>query len=189
MDMKVVAFNGSPRKEGNTALLIGQVFGGLEREGIETELVQLSEQPVAGCIACYKCAKNRDRRCAVTTDAANEHIEKMLAADGIILGSPVYFQDLTPQMKALIDRTGFVARSNDRMFIDKVGASVAAVRRSGGTHTLDSLNHFFLSMQMILVGRAFALGMERGSVEKDEEGMQLAALLGQRMAWLLGKIR
>ncbi|MFH2120564.1 MAG: flavodoxin family protein [Pseudomonadota bacterium] len=186
--MKVVAFNGSPRKDGNTSILIRHVFSELEKQGIETDLVQLSEKEIHGCIACEKCSQNRDRHCAVKSDAANEYIDKMLGAEGIILGSPVYFQDVTPQMKALIDRTGYVARSNGRMFKDKVGASLVALRRSGGISALDTMNHFFLSGQMILVGRGIAFGREIGEVEKDDEGIGLVKLLGQRMAWLLKNI-
>jgi multimeric flavodoxin WrbA len=186
--MKVVGFNGSPRKDGNTSILIQKVFKELEKQGIATELVQLSEKEIRGCIACSQCIKNKDQRCAVKKDAANEYIEKMLGADGIILGSPVYFNDVTAEMKALIDRTGYVARANGRMFKKKVGAAVAAVRRSGAVHTLDTINHFFLSGEMVIVGRVIGVGRERGEVEKDEEGMQLAKTLGQRMAWLLKKI-
>jgi multimeric flavodoxin WrbA len=186
--MKVVAFNGSPRKEGNTTTLIKHVFSELEKQGIETELMQLSEKEIHGCIACYKCIQNQDRRCAVKTDAANEYIEKMQGADGIILGSPVYFQDVTSEMKALIDRTGFVSRSNGRMFKNKVGASLVALRRSGAVHTLDTMNHSFLTGEIILVGRAIGFGMEKGDVEKDDEGMGLVKSLGQRMAWLLRKL-
>jgi multimeric flavodoxin WrbA len=186
--MKVVAFNGSPRKGGNTSILIRKIFDELEKEGMETELVELSEKELRGCIACEQCIKNKDQRCAVKKDAANEYIEKMLAADGIILGSPVYFNDVTSEMKALIDRAGYVSRANRRMFKRKVGASVAAVRRSGAVHTLDSINHFFLSGEMILAGRAIGVGRAKGEVEKDEEGMELVKTLGQRMAWLLKKI-
>jgi multimeric flavodoxin WrbA len=186
--MKVVGFNGSPRKDGNTSILIQQVFKELEKQSIATELVQLSEKEIRGCIACSQCIKNKDQRCAVKKDAANEYIEKMLGAEGIILGSPVYFNDVTPEMKALIDRTGYVARANGRMFKNKVGAAVAAVRRSGAVHTLDTINHFFLSGEMVIVGRVIGVGREKGEVEKDEEGVQLAKTLGQRMAWLLKKI-
>ena len=186
--MKVVAFNGSHKKDGNTSILIKHVFNELEKQGIETDLVQLSDKQIHGCIACYKCIKNKDRQCAVKNDAANEYIEKMLGADGIILGSPVYFHDVTPEMKALIDRTGFVSRSNDRMFKNKVGASVVALRRSGGISSLDTMNHFFLSGEIIIVGRGIGFGMEKGDVEKDDEGMGLVKSLGQRMAWLLKKV-
>lgn len=186
--MKVVAFNGSARRDGNTATLIKHVFAELEARGIETELVELSEKGIHGCIACEKCGKNKDQRCAVKDDAANEYIEKMLGADGIILGSPVYFQDVTSEMKALIDRCGYVSRSNGRMFTRKVGAAVAAVRRSGAIHTLDTMDHFFLSGEMVIVGRAIGVGRAKGEVEKDAEGMELAKSLGQRMAWVLEKL-
>ena len=186
--MKVVGFNGSPRKDGNTFILINHVFRELEKEEIETELVQLSEKPIHGCIACYKCFENKDRRCAVKSDAANEYIEKMLDAQGIILGSPVYFIDITSEMKALIDRTGFVALANGRMFKNKVGGTVAAVRRSGGVHTIDSMNHFLLSQEIVIASRAIGVGKDKGDVEKDEEGLLLAKSLGQRMAWLLKKL-
>jgi multimeric flavodoxin WrbA len=186
--MKVVAFNGSPRRDGNTAILIGHVFCELEKRGIETELVQLADKEIHGCIACEKCSEKKDRRCAVQNDAANECIEKMLGADGIILGSPVYFQDVTPEMKALIDRTGYVSRSNGRMFTKKVGASVVAVRRSGAIHALDTMDHFFLSGQIVIVGRAIGIGREKGEVEKDAEGIELVQSLGQRMAWVLEKL-
>jgi multimeric flavodoxin WrbA len=186
--MKVVAFNGSPRKDGNTTLLINHVFRELEKEGIETELVQLSGKRIHGCIACYKCFENKDRRCAVKDDIANECIEKMSKAEGIILGSPVYFADVTAEMKALIDRAGFVSLANGGMYRNKVGAAVVAYRRSGAVHTLDGMNHLFLSAQMIIVGRGIGVGREKGEVEKDEEGIQAIKVLGQRMAWLLRKL-
>jgi multimeric flavodoxin WrbA len=186
--MKVIGFNGSPRKDGNTFILINHVFRQIEKEGIETELVQLSEKEIHGCIACYKCSEKKDKRCAVKTDAANEYIEKMVGADGIILGSPVYFIDVTPEMKALIDRTGFVSRANGGMYKNKVGAAVAALRRSGGMHAIDSMNHFLLSQEIFLVGRAIGVGKDKGDVENDEEGIQLVKTLGQRMAWLLKRL-
>jgi len=187
--MRVIGFNGSPRKDGNTFILINHVLRELEREGIETELVQLSEKEIHGCIACYKCIENKDRRCAVKNDAANEYIEKMVEADGILLGSPVYFIDVTPEMKALIDRAGFVSRANGGMYKNKVGAAVAALRRSGAMHAIDSMNHFLLSQEIFIAGRAIALGRDKGEVEKDEEGIQLAKSLGQRIAWLMKKLR
>lgn len=186
--MKVIGFNGSPRNGGNTTILINHVFRELEKEGIETELVQLSGKEIHGCIACYKCFENKDGRCAVEDDAANEYIAKILGAEGIILGSPVYFIDVTPEMKALIDRAGFVSMANGRMFKNKVGGTVAAFRRSGAMHAVDSMNHFLLSQEIFIVGRAIGLGKEKGEVEKDEEGMLLAKSLGQRMAWLLKKL-
>jgi len=190
--MKVVAFNGSARKDGNTAILIRRVFSQLEAEGIETELVQLAGKTIKGCIACGKCFKNKDKRCAVTDDFANECIEKMLEADGIILGSPVYFSDVTSEMKALIDRAGYVARANSDMLRRKAGAAVVAVRRAGAIHAFDSMNHFFLIGQMIVPGSSYwnvGIGRAIGDVEQDEEGLKTMETLGQNMAWLLKKIR
>lgn len=186
--MKVVAFNGSPRKDGNTAILINSVFCELENEGIQTELVQLSERDIRGCIACYKCIDNKDKRCAVDNDAANEYIKKMIEADGIILGSPTYFTDVTPEMKALIDRAGFVSRTNGDLLKNKLGAAVTAVRRAGALHTLDTINHFFFGNEIIVVGQGLAMGREKGEVEKDKEGMRTMKALGQKMAWLLKKL-
>lgn len=189
--MKVVAFNGSARKDGNTAILINTVFEELKAEGIGTQLVQLAGAPVQGCIACYKCFERKDQKCAVTKDAMNEHIALMLAADAIILGSPVYFADMSATMKALIERSGMVARANDHMFKRKVGASVVAVRRAGAANTMSAMNYFFLISQMVVPGSSYwniARGREPGQVLEDAEGMQTMRHLGQNMAWLMKKL-
>jgi len=190
--MKVVAFNGSARKDGNTAILIGQVFRVLKTEGIETELIQLAGSRIHGCIACMKCFKNKDQRCSVKDDNANDCIEKMLGADGIILGSPTYFANVSTEMKALIDRAGMVSRANNDMLARKVGAAVVAVRRAGSIHVFNSINHFFFIGQMIVPGSSYwniAMGREKGEVEKDEEGIQTMKDLGRNMAWLLKKLK
>ena len=189
--MKVVAFNGSARKDGNTAILIKQVFKELEKEGIKTELVQLAGHKIQGCIACYKCFEAKNKRCAVTDDIVNECIEKMEKAEGIILGSPTYFADCTAQIKALMERAGFVSRANGEMFKRKIGASVVSVRRSGAIHAFDTLNHFFTIGQMITVGSSYwniGVGREIGEVEKDEEGLLTMSVLGKNMAWLIKKV-
>ncbi len=189
--MKVVAFNGSARKNGNTAILINYVLKELEKENIETEHIQFAGHTIAGCNACMKCFQNQDRKCIIKDDIVNDCIAKMDEADGMILGSPTYFSDLTPEMKALIDRAGFVARANDNMLKRKVGAAVAVARRAGAIHTFDSINHFFLITQMIIPGSLYwnvGIGREKGEVEKDEEGIQIMKTLGQNMAWLLKKI-
>ncbi len=189
--MKVVAFNGSARKDGNTAILIKHVFQELEKEGIETEMIQLASKKINGCIACYKCFENKDKHCSVKDDIVNECIDKMLDADGIILGSPTYVADITSEMKALIDRAGLVARANGDMFKRKVGAAVVAVRRAGSIHAFDSINHFFLIGQWIVPGSSYwniGIGRNKGEVEKDEEGLNTMKVLGQNMAWLLKKI-
>ena len=189
--MKVVAFNGSARKDGNTAILIGYVFRGLEKEGIETELVQLSGSRIHGCIACMKCFENKDQRCSVKDDIANDCIEKMLTADGIILGSPTYFANVSTEMKALIDRAGMVSRANSDMLARKVGAAVVAVRRAGAIHVFNSINHFFFIGQMIVPGSSYwnlGMGRQKGEVKKDDEGIQTMKNLGRNMAWLLKKL-
>ncbi len=189
--MKVVAFNGSPRKEGNTAALIKHVLAELEKEGIETETVQVGGKSIHGCIACAKCFENADKKCVIDKDIVNECIEKMLEADGIILASPTYFADLTPELKALIDRAGFVAKANSEMFRHKVGAAVVAVRRAGSIHVFDSINHFFTISQMIIPGSSYwnmGIGLVEGDVEKDDEGIRTMQILGQNMAWLLKKL-
>ncbi|MBZ0158113.1 MAG: flavodoxin family protein [Alphaproteobacteria bacterium] len=189
--MKVVAFNGSARKDGNTAILLNLVLDEIKGEGIDTEGIQLAGRSLQGCIACYQCFSSKDRRCAVEKDEMNSYIAKMLEADGILLGSPTYFADLTVNMKALIERCGMVARANGDMFKRKVGAGVIAVRRAGATHVLSSINYFFMIGQMIVPGSNYwnlGIGREIGDVLNDAEGIQTMKNLGQNMAWLLKKI-
>ena len=190
--LKVVAFNGSPRKDGNTAILLRRVLAVLEAEGVETELIQLAGQQIHGCMACGTCRKIQNRECKIVNDPVNDFIGKMTEADGIILGSPTYFSMMTPEMKALIDRAGYVARANSDLFQRKVGAAVVAVRRAGGIPTFDAINHFFLISQMIVPGSSYwniGVGGSKGDVEKDEEGLKTMADLGKNMAWLLKKIK
>ena len=189
--MRVIAFNGSARKDGNTAILINHVFRELENEGIDTQLIQLSGSRIHGCIACMQCYENKDRHCSVKDDIANDCIEKMLAADGIILGSPTYFANVSTEMKALIDRAGMVSRANSDMLARKVGAAVVAARRAGAIHVFNSINHFFFIGQMIVPGSSYwniGMGRQKGEVEKDEEGIQTMKNLGRNMAWLLKKL-
>ena len=189
--MKVVAFNGSPRKGGNTSILIRNVLDVLESQGIQTETVQVGGKPVRGCIACYKCFENKDRHCAVDKDILNDCIDRMAAADGIILGSPTYFACMTSEIKALIDRAGMVSRANGMMMRRKVGAAVVAARRAGSVHTFDSINHFFTINEMIISGSNYwnmGFGREKGDVENDAEGLAAMKTLGENMAWLLKKI-
>jgi multimeric flavodoxin WrbA len=189
--MKVLAVNGSPREGGNTSVLIDRALAKLGEAGIETEVYQLGGKEIHGCRACYACFKNKDGRCGVDDDVANEVIAKMAGADGIILASPTYFSDLTPELKALIDRAGFVGMANGGMFRRKVGAAVVAVRRAGSIHVFDSINHFFLISQMIVPGSRYwnvGIGREKGEVAGDEEGMKIMDVLGENMAWLLGKL-
>ena len=189
--MKIVAFNGSARKDGNTAILLRTALAELERESIATELIQLAGEEIRGCGACFVCMKRKDQRCSVESDAVNEYVQKMAAADGILLGSPTYFSDVTANMKALIERTGMVGRANGDLYQRKAGAAVVAVRRAGAIHTFNSLNHFFTIGQMIIVGSSYwniGIGREAGAVEKDEEGLNTMRHLGRNMAWLLKKL-
>lgn len=189
--MKVVAFNGSARKGGNTAILLRTVLKELESEGIETELVEMSGAKIHGCRACQTCSPKKNRRCGQTADMGNVYIEKMEQADGIILGSPTYVTDVSTEMKALIDRACMVSGTNGGMFRRKAGAAVIAVRRAGSTHAFDTLNHFFFITEMIVPGSSYwnvGIGLEPGDVEKDVEGMQTMKTLGRNMAWLLKKI-
>ena len=189
--MKVVAFNGSPRKEGNTSLLIGHIFTELNREGIETESIQVGGETIRGCTACYKCFALKDRRCAMNDDIANACVEKMIEADGIIIGSPTYFAAMTPETKALIDRCGMVTRANGDLLKRKAGAAVVAVRRAGAISVFDTINHFFTISQMIIPGSSYwniAVGRNIGDVEQDEEGIKTMRDLGANMAWLLKRI-
>ena len=190
--MKVVAFNGSPRKDGNTAILIRRVLKELEAQGIETEFIHLGGQQIHGCMSCGTCIKLQNKECKIVNDNVNLYIQKMAQADGIILGSPTYFSMMSPEMKALIDRTGYVAMANDHMFKRKVGAAVVAVRRAGAITTFDAINHFFLISEMIIPGSSYwnvGIGRGKGEVEKDEEGLETMETLGKNMAWLLKKMK
>lgn len=189
--MKVVAINGSPRREGNTAYLLGRVLQVLGEAGIETELVQLGGKKVQGCLACYKCFERKDQRCHNDSDPINSCVEKMLAADGIVIGSPTYFSNVSTEVKALIDRAGLVAKANDDMFKRKVGAAVVAVRRAGAVNVFSAINYFFTIGQMIIPGSSYwnlGIGREPGEVENDAEGLKTIDTLGENMAWLLQRL-
>ncbi len=190
--MKIVAFNGSARKDGNTAILLRRVLNVLKEEGFRTELIQLAGQQIHGCTACRLCFENKNGKCVIATDNVNSYINKMKNADAIILGSPTYFSMMAPELKALIDRAGYVARANPEMLTHKVGAAVVAVRRAGGMSTFDAINHFFLINQMIVPGSSYwniGIGNKKGEIEKDEEGMKIIEDLAKNMAWLLKKIK
>lgn len=189
--MKVVALNASARKDGNTSILLNTVLTELRAEEMETELIQLGGETLDGCRACYKCLETQDRHCVQKKDVLNNLLDKMLLADGILLGSPTYFSDVTANMRAFIERCGFVARANDYMLKRKVGASVVAVRRAGAIPAFSSMNLFLHHMQMVMPGSSYwSLGMGGGvgEVLNDEEGLQTMKTLGQNMAWLLKKV-
>ena len=189
--IKVVAFNGSPREKGNTALSLGLVTAELEKEGIQTETISLSGQNLSGCVACGKCFENKNQCCVITSDLLNTYAAKMFEADGILLGSPVYYADITANLKALIERCGYVAGANGGLLVRKVGAGVIAVRRGGAIHSFDTINHLFLISQMIIPGSRYwnmTIGRDPGEVLNDQEGVKTMEILGQNMAWLLKKL-
>jgi len=188
----VVAFNASPRKDGNTATLIRYALNKIEEQGIRTELVHIGGKQVHGCIACMKCFEKQDRHCALAKDLVNDCIDRMVQANGIIIGSPTYFSDITPEAKALIDRAGFVAIANGGLFSRKVGAGIAAVRRAGAVAALDSINHLFGICDMFTAGSTYwnlGIGFEPGDVEKDAEGIKTMERLGENMAWFITRVQ
>lgn len=189
--MKVVAVSGSARKGGNTAALIGHVFGPLREAGHECELIELAGRDVRGCTACRRCSETKDQQCHGRKDFGNEVITALDGADAIILGSPTYFADVSAEMKAIIDRVGYVSMANGGMHVRKPGAAVVAVRRGGAIHVFDTMNHLFLISQMIVVGSSYwniGVGREKGEVDDDAEGVRTMTRLGENMAWVLDRI-
>ena len=189
--MKVVAFNGSPRRNGNTAILIDHLFGALKKKGIECEQVYLTGRPIRGCTACMICRTQKTGNCSFDDDIINPCIEKMKEADGIVIASPTYFANLTAETKALIDRAGYVSRGNGNFLKRKVGAAVVTLRRGGAMNVFNGINDFFLINEMIVPGSNYwnmGLGKEIGDVSSDSEGLKTMETLGENMAWLLEKL-
>ena len=189
--MKVIAFNASPRKGGNTELLINKVFDVLHEHNIETELINFGKAKITGCIACGYCKKMQNLKCSQTDDPINEYIEKMVEVDGIILGSPVYFADVNSQAKAFIDRAGYVCRANGMVLKHKVGAGITAMRRAGGVQAFNTIYNFMHINEMIVPGASYwnlGIGSDINDVNSDEEGLNTMQTLGENMAWTLEKI-
>ncbi len=189
--MKVLAFNGSPRKDGNTHLLLEKALKPVSDVGIQTKLIQIGNTGIKPCNACFACTKQQNKKCVFDDDILNECLSEMLDADAFILGSPSYFSAMTPELKSLIDRAGFVSHANGGLFRHKLGAAVVAQRRGGGTSVLDSINYMFLMSQMFVVGSTywnFGNGLDKGDVLKDEEALFNMQNLGENIVWLLSKI-
>lgn len=187
--MRIVGINGSARKDGNTAILLGKVFEELNSAGIETELVQLSGEAIAPCKACFACGGKGN--CIHSKDAFYATFQKMVEADGIILGTPVYSANVSANMQALLERAAVVTDMNPGLFKHKIGAAVVAARRGGALPAFDAMNHFFLNHEMFVVGSIYwnmAYGQMPGDVEKDQEGLDNMKNLGQNMAYLLKAI-
>ncbi|TKB10741.1 flavodoxin family protein [Desulforhopalus sp. IMCC35007] len=188
--MYAIAINGSPRKGGNTEMLLQEVLSELDAGGWETELVKVGGTAIRGCIACQKCFENKDNECSVKTDNFNEIFAKLLRADAIIMGSPTYFAAVSADLKALIERAGYVAYANDHAFTGKIGAAVVAVRRGGATHAYDTINHMFQMSRMVLPGSTYwniGIGLQKGDVAEDAEGLANMRHLGKSIDWL-GKV-
>jgi multimeric flavodoxin WrbA len=185
--MYAIALNGSPRKNGNTEILLNNVLKTLNDSGWETELIQVGGKRLRGCNACQKCFENKDKKCVFNDDIFNDVFEKILKADAVIAGSPTYFAGVASELKGLLDRTGYVSIANGRLLAGKIGAAVTAVRRGGATHVFDTINHMFLMSQMIVPGSTYwniGIGHEKGDVEKDEEGLFNMKNLGETINWL-----
>ncbi|QUI22398.1 flavodoxin family protein [Vallitalea pronyensis] len=190
--MKVVAFNGSPRKEGNTYHALKIVTDVLEKEGIQTEIIHVGNKTIRGCIACNQCIKNRDERCAIAHDDVNEWVQVMKEADGMILGSPVHFAAIGGTMKSFLDRAFYVSSMNGNLFRHKVGASVVAVRRSGGLPTFNQLNNYLNYSEITMPNSNYwnvIHGTKPGEALQDDEGVQIMRVLGKNLAWSLKKNR
>ncbi|MFB3904090.1 MAG: flavodoxin family protein [Acidobacteriota bacterium] len=189
--MKAVAVCGSPRVEGNTELLLKVCLDQLAAKGLETELVRLAEKEILPCKGCGTCGKRLDRRCSTDSDDFHEVFDKLLAADIIVLGSPVYFGSATPQMMALLDRAGYVARKNGNLFSRKLGGPVVVARRAGQNFTYAQLLYWFMINDMIVPGSSYwniAFGAARGEVSEDREGLETVSRFAENLAWLSAKI-
>jgi multimeric flavodoxin WrbA len=189
--MYIAAFNGSPRRGGNTEYFIEQALSPLREAGHECERVDFFDGIDGGCSACMGCREEGVERCTEYDDALSEYLEKMYRAAAIIIGSPTYFSDLNAETKALIDRAGYVARGRGNPLARKVGAGIAVARRSGEVHTLMSINQFFLINEMIVPGSSYwnvALARDVGDAEQDTEGVRTMRRLGENIAWLLEKL-
>ncbi|GKU25256.1 flavodoxin family protein [Clostridium folliculivorans] len=190
--MKVVAFNGSPKKNGNTYEAIKAVAAELEKENIEVEIIHVGNKTIRGCMDCGGCSRNMNERCVMQNDEVNEWIQKMKEADGIILGSPVHYAAIPGTMKSFLDRAFYVTSINKGMLRHKVGASVVAVRRAGGVPVFNQLNNYLNYSEMLMPTSNYwnvINGTAPGEALQDEEGMQIMSVLGKNMAWLLKLVK
>ncbi|MGB5322433.1 flavodoxin family protein, partial [Lutimonas sp.] len=189
--MYALAISGSPRKGGNTELLLKEVLTELKDAGWETELEKVGGTAIRGCIACEECFENKDNKCSIEKDKFNDIFSKMLKADAMVLGSPTYFAAVSADLKALIERAGYVAFANNHAFSGKIGAAVVAVRRGGATHVYDTINHMFQMSRMIIPCSTYwnmGFGLNKGEVLKDEEGLANMRHLGKCIDWLAKSI-
>jgi multimeric flavodoxin WrbA len=185
MNMKVLLINGSPNKEGCTFTALSEVAKALNQDGIETEIIQVGDKVIRGCVACRKC---KDTGKCVFDDIVNEVAEKAKTANGFIFGSPVYYSGMNGTMKSFLDRLFY---SGSQHLAYKPGAAIVSARRAGTTSALDQLNHYFTINNMPLVSSQYwnmVHGNTPDEVLQDKEGMQIMRTLGHNMAWLLKSI-
>jgi multimeric flavodoxin WrbA len=186
--MKVIALNGSPKRKGNTHHALRVLGNELEAAGIEFEILQIGHLNIRGCMACLKCYTNHDGKCGMTGDDFNRQLPKITAADGLVLGSPVHYSGIAGTMKSFLDRLFCMSGANGNFFRHKVGAAVVAVRRSGGSATLDGLNHYLCYAEMIIATANYwniIHGRAPGEAAQDTEGVQIMRVLGKNMAWIM----
>lgn len=179
--MKVLMINGSPHERGTTRRALDEIAKQLNDCGIDSEIITVGNQSVVGCKACGGCAKTG--KCVVD-DCVNEIIDKLIKADGLIVGSPVYYSSMNGTLKSLLDRVFF----GKSCFANKPAAAIAVARRAGTTSTVDEINKYFTINCMPVVSSQYwnmAFGSNAQQVEQDEEGMQTMRILGRNMAWLL----
>lgn len=188
--MKVIAINGSPKNNGNTYRALVILAEELEKYDIETEIISVGNKSIHGCQACGGCGRNKNEKCVID-DEVNAIIQKMKYADGIIIGSPVYYASIAGTMKCFLDRAFYVASANGGLFRHKVGASVAVSRRSGELATFDHLNHYFTIAEMFVASSNYwnvLHAQKPGEIVYDEEGIQIMQVLGRNMAFLLKSV-
>ncbi len=187
--MKVVAFNGSPRNNGNTENIIKMMFEVLNKEGIKTELINIGKKRLSGCVSCGMCYKNKDERCSLNDDEiVNESIQKIKEADGVIFGSPVYYSAMNGTLSCFMDRIFYVSRANKDLFKHKVATGVCAVRRSGASTTLDQIHKYFSISEMFVPTSSYWNANYSCQLEEykdDIEGVKTMDKLAKNMAYLL----
>ena len=189
--MKVVAINGSPRKGGNTEIMLNAVLEPIKAAGVETKIIQVGGKNIHGCRGCWACQKLLNRKCAFNDDIVNDILEDLFSADAIIWGTPSYYSNMTPELKALIDRAGIVASANGKLFRHKVGAAVIAERRGGGSFIQASIHEMMLMSEMIIPGSTywnFGFGRDKGEISADAEAMANMKNLGENILMLIQKL-
>ena len=189
--MKAVCICGSPRKNGNTELLLSRCASRLEQGGVSAKIITLSGKTIKGCIACGLCRERQDGTCAIKNDDFHEVFEAMREADIIVVGSPVFFGSAAPEMMALLDRAGYVSRSNGNYFSRKIGGPITVARRAGQNFTYAQLLFWFTINDMIVAGSSYwniAFGREAGEVENDEEGLKTVERFAENLVWLADKL-